>query len=153
MQMARWDAEIQGAFRRGESATTLTARIGCGGPECGAVLALNRTRPPGATCYHAVRRSYLVGSECANWQPVDQGGKRRLVEGSRMADKSLPNGDLHPARAENDRRDDDRRAFLRRAAIGLPVVLGTVPGRTVWAQGTASCRPSMPGFYETGVCL
>lgn len=35
----------------------------------------------------------------------------------------------------------DRRALLRRAAIGLPVVLATVHGRTVWArrQDSAPC--------------
>ena len=53
-----------------------------------------------------------------------------------MADKSLPDQDLQaqvaPTRDQLQR--EDRRKLLRRAAIGLPVVLGTVYSRTVWAQ-------------------
>ena len=61
-----------------------------------------------------------------------------------MADNSLPERDLSqvPEAAKNV--DDERRAFLRRAAVaGLPVVLATVRGRTVFAsQTTASCPAS-----------
>ena len=56
-----------------------------------------------------------------------------------MADKSLPNPDLSPA--ADTPAQADRRAMLRRAAIGLPVILATVHGRTVWArrQDSAPC--------------
>jgi len=63
-----------------------------------------------------------------------------------MADNSLPERDLSvpPASTENAN-DDERRKFLRRAALaGLPVVLATVRGRTVFAGGgTASCAASL----------
>lgn len=62
-----------------------------------------------------------------------------------MADKFLPEHDIldtseRPASVE----DEQRRAFLRRAALaGLPVVLATVKGRSVYAQTTtASCPAS-----------
>lgn len=62
-----------------------------------------------------------------------------------MAEKYLPEHDIldnatQPKRVE----DDQRREFLRRAALaGLPVILATVKGRTVYAQtGTASCPSS-----------
>jgi hypothetical protein len=62
-----------------------------------------------------------------------------------MADKSLPDRDLpeQPA-VPATKLDDERRAFLRRAAlVGLPVVLATVRGRTVFAGGqSASCAGS-----------
>jgi len=63
-----------------------------------------------------------------------------------MADKSLPDHDLsEPTVATPGVSDDERRKFLRRAALaGLPVVLATVRGRTVFAgQLTASCSMSM----------
>jgi hypothetical protein len=55
-----------------------------------------------------------------------------------MADKSLPQPDLSKS---PEAMMADRRALLRRAAIGLPVVLATVHGRTVWArrQDSAPC--------------
>jgi hypothetical protein len=59
-----------------------------------------------------------------------------------MADKSLPNPDL-PDSASGPT-NDERRALLRRAAIGLPVILATVHGRTAWGrQITDSCAASM----------
>jgi hypothetical protein len=63
-----------------------------------------------------------------------------------MADKSLPDRDLSEASSSIESvKDDDRRKFLRRAALaGLPVVLATVKGRTVFAsQLTASCSASI----------
>jgi hypothetical protein len=63
-----------------------------------------------------------------------------------MADKSLPDRDLSEASSSIEGvNNDDRRKFLRRAALaGLPVVLATVRGRTVFASGqTASCAASM----------
>jgi hypothetical protein len=63
-----------------------------------------------------------------------------------MADKSLPDRDLsEPTSPIETVNDDDRRKFLRRAALaGLPVVLATVRGRTVFASGqTASCAASL----------
>jgi hypothetical protein len=56
-----------------------------------------------------------------------------------MADKSLPTPDLHLA--PERRAQEERRALLRRAAIGLPVILATVHGRTAWARqnGSAAC--------------
>jgi hypothetical protein len=63
-----------------------------------------------------------------------------------MADNSLPARDLpEPSSPIEDVNDDERRKFLRRAALaGLPVVLATVRGRTVFAAGqTASCTGSM----------
>jgi hypothetical protein len=63
-----------------------------------------------------------------------------------MADNTLPEGDLSaPSSSIEDVKDDERRKFLRRAAIaGLPVVLATVRGRTVFAGGqTASCAGSV----------
>jgi len=63
-----------------------------------------------------------------------------------MADNTLPERDL-PASSSTieDVKDDERRKFLRRAALaGLPVVLATVRGRTVFAAGqTASCAASL----------
>jgi len=56
-----------------------------------------------------------------------------------MADKSLPRPDLHP---EPEQVQGDRRALLRRAAIGLPVILATVHGRTAWARQIDSCAAS-----------
>jgi len=64
-----------------------------------------------------------------------------------MADNSLPHHDLPEATAPTaaEVSDDERRKFLRRAALaGLPVVLATVRGRTVFAsQLTASCAASL----------
>ena len=65
---------------------------------------------------------------------------------SRMADNSLPDRNLPSStvREEKDRYLAGRRALLRRAAIGLPVILATVHGRTAWAQGemSAGCAAS-----------
>jgi len=63
-----------------------------------------------------------------------------------MADNTLPDHDLPEATAPTaEVSDDERRKFLRRAALaGLPVVLATVRGRTVFAgQLTASCSASL----------
>jgi len=63
-----------------------------------------------------------------------------------MADNSLPDRDLPEATAPlAEVSDDERRKFLRRAALaGLPVVLATVRGRTVFASRlTASCAASL----------
>jgi hypothetical protein len=63
-----------------------------------------------------------------------------------MADKSLPDYDLSESSAPvGEVSDDERRKFLRRAALaGLPVILATVRGRTVFAgQLTASCAASL----------
>lgn len=68
-----------------------------------------------------------------------------------MADNSLPERDQVRTTAAVEPSDEGRRSFLRKAAIGLPIVLGTVPARTVWAQGSASCRPSTPGYVD-GIC-
>ena len=67
-----------------------------------------------------------------------------------MADKSLPDQKLPErptGREGEDRRIAERRLVLSRAAIGLPVILGTVYGRTAWAQpaqpsSAASANPS-----------
>ena len=55
-----------------------------------------------------------------------------------MADKSLPERDLQSQVAPDaeERHREERRKLLRRAAIGLPVVLGSVHSRTVWAAST-----------------
>jgi hypothetical protein len=63
-----------------------------------------------------------------------------------MADNSLPDHDLPEATAPTaEVSDEERRKFLRRAALaGLPVILATVRGRTVFAGGlTASCAASL----------
>jgi len=63
-----------------------------------------------------------------------------------MADNSLPDHDLPEATALTPEvSDEERRKFLRRAALaGLPVILATVRGRTVFAGGlTASCAASL----------
>jgi len=62
-----------------------------------------------------------------------------------MADNSLPDRDLPESASSPEDVSDERRTFLRRAAIaGLPVVLATVRGRTVFASGlTASCAASL----------
>jgi len=68
-----------------------------------------------------------------------------------MAEKNLPETDiLDNANQATSVQDDERRAFLRKAALaGLPVVLATVKGRTVYAQtGTASC----PGSATLSSC-
>jgi hypothetical protein len=61
-----------------------------------------------------------------------------------MADNTLPDRNLPPEATHQgeDNPSADRRAMLRRAAIGLPVILATVHGRTVWA---ASASPSAAG--------
>jgi len=68
-----------------------------------------------------------------------------------MAEKYLPEHDiLDNTNQPKGVEDDQRRAFLRRAALaGLPVVLATVKGRTVYATGgTASC----PGSASLSSC-
>jgi hypothetical protein len=58
-----------------------------------------------------------------------------------MADNNLPNDHLPAASlAAGESPAAERRAFLRRAAlVGIPVLIATVPGRTVWArQGDAA---------------
>jgi hypothetical protein len=63
-----------------------------------------------------------------------------------MADNSLPNRELPKAETpalQSGPVDTDRRVFIGRAAIAaLPVVLATVRGRSVHAQGTVSCPAS-----------
>lgn len=57
-----------------------------------------------------------------------------------MADNTLPDGNL-PAGSGQQTEDTpltERRALLKRAAIGLPVILATVHGRTVWAAPVGS---------------
>ena len=72
-----------------------------------------------------------------------------------MDDKSLPHGRIPvlPDQEDADAAIADRRAFFRRAvAVGIPVVLATVRGRSVYAQtpsGCASCQPS-GGVAGTG---
>ena len=68
-----------------------------------------------------------------------------------MAEKYLPENDiLDNGNQAKGVEDDQRRVFLRRAALaGLPVILATVKGRTVYAQtGTASC----PGSANLSSC-
>ena len=78
-----------------------------------------------------------------------------------MADKSLPLGGLPDegsgsgSAAQPAADSLERRAFLRRAAmIGIPVVIASVPGRTVWAQpyrpagGGGQTKPKKPGGAE-----
>ena len=61
--------------------------------------------------------------------------------GIRMEDKTLPPEGLSGVPATPD--DSGRRAFLRRAvAVGVPVVLATVKGRSVLAQGPDDASPS-----------
>jgi len=68
-----------------------------------------------------------------------------------MDDKSLPPGDL-PVPAEQriaDAAVAERRAFFRRAvAVGIPVVLATVRGRTVYARQLSGCGSLQP----SGAC-
>jgi hypothetical protein len=66
-----------------------------------------------------------------------------------MADKSLPERDLQSQVAPDEEqcRREERRKLLRRAAIGLPIVLGSVHSRTVWAQSaTGSAAGSHAGL-------
>jgi hypothetical protein len=68
-----------------------------------------------------------------------------------MDDKSLPHGRI-PVPADPKGPDSavaDRRAFFRRAvAVGIPVVLATVRGRSVHAQGISGCGSLEP----SGAC-
>ena len=73
-----------------------------------------------------------------------------------MADNRLPDQDLPLTTASDaaaNRAVADRRSVLRRVAIGVPVVLATVHGRTVWAQGQGSggagCSPLPSGCTTT----
>ena len=51
-----------------------------------------------------------------------------------MRDNESQSGD-RPSQGEGSPADGSRRAFVKRAAlIGLPVVLATIPSRTVWAK-------------------
>jgi len=60
-----------------------------------------------------------------------------------MADKSLPSENLPSDRL--DARVDERRAFLKKAAaIGIPVVIATLPGRPVFARG-GGWKPNQTG--------
>jgi hypothetical protein len=61
-----------------------------------------------------------------------------------MADNRLPERNLPVPGPEPDadRLAVERRKLLRRAAVGLPVILATVHGRTVWARRTNSCAHS-----------
>jgi len=59
-----------------------------------------------------------------------------------MDDKSLPLRGLSAPAEPNDTdlASADRRAFVRRAvAVGIPVVLATVRGRSVHAQAPSGC--------------
>jgi hypothetical protein len=64
-----------------------------------------------------------------------------------MADKSLPEQDLQSqvAPGAEERHREERRKLLRRAAIGLPVVLGSVYSRTVWAQSSTGSATGSNG--------
>ena len=68
----------------------------------------------------------------------------------KMAEKSLPDDDLSsPARQlEHGNREaasPNRRAFVRRAvAVGIPVVIATVRGRSVHAQSLSGCGSLQP---------
>ena len=54
-----------------------------------------------------------------------------------MRDNESQSGD-RPSQGESSPADGSRRAFVKRAAlIGLPVVLATIPSRTVWARPKA----------------
>jgi hypothetical protein len=54
-----------------------------------------------------------------------------------MSDIDSQNGD-GPIRDEGSFSGGSRRAFVKRAAlVGLPVVLATIPSRTVWARPKA----------------
>jgi hypothetical protein len=62
-----------------------------------------------------------------------------------MADNTLPDRDLSkpPAPVVEKLNDERRTLLIRTALVGLPVILATVRGRTVFAAGgTASCRAS-----------
>ena len=61
-----------------------------------------------------------------------------------MADNTLPERDLSKPPSPVEEVNDVRRTLLiRTALVGLPVILATVRGRTVFAAGgTASCRAS-----------
>ena len=50
-----------------------------------------------------------------------------------------------PEKGEGSPADGSRRAFVKRAAlISLPVVLATIPSRTVWARPKAGKAPLTP---------
>jgi len=72
-----------------------------------------------------------------------------------MADKNLPVENLpvvHVAQP-SDEALAARRAFLRRAALaGLPVLIATVPGRTVWARQEAGTLAATCGGSLVGSC-
>jgi hypothetical protein len=73
-----------------------------------------------------------------------------------MADKSLPPDNLwspaEPASAlEADTSAPGRRAFFRRAVgVGIPVILATVRGRTVYARQLSGCGSIAPSGCTTG---
>jgi hypothetical protein len=68
-----------------------------------------------------------------------------------MADNSLPDRDLSKPVAPPADVNDERRKFMRRAALaGLPVVLASVRGRTVFAWGTST--PSCPASAKGSKC-
>ena len=73
-----------------------------------------------------------------------------------MDDKSLPPEDLSAAAEQRiaDAAVAERRAFFRRAvAVGIPVVLATVRGRSVHAQTLSGCGSLQPSGACTGTGL
>ena len=69
-----------------------------------------------------------------------------------MADNSLPDRDLSQPSAPIEDMNGDRRKFMRRAALaGLPIVLATVRGRTVFASGTTATA-SCPASAHSSAC-
>lgn len=74
-----------------------------------------------------------------------------------MADKSLPQESL-PDRSDEPEvappapiAEPERRAFLRRAAlIGVPVLIASVPSRTVWAQPNRPAGGGQGGGLKKG---
>jgi hypothetical protein len=67
-----------------------------------------------------------------------------------MADNSLPQRDLsEPVPAVEKVNDERRKLFVRAALAGLPVVLATVKGRTVFASPST---PSCPASAKISTC-
>jgi hypothetical protein len=73
-----------------------------------------------------------------------------------MDEKILPSEDL-PDPAEQRAEDlavAERRAFFRRAvAVGIPVVLATVRGRSVHAQTVSGCGSLQPSGCTDGLII
>ena len=66
----------------------------------------------------------------------------------------MRNDETHPGGCPTEREealaDQSRRAFVRKAAlIGLPVVLASIPSRTVWAKPRQAAGKGKAGTFET----